>query len=111
MSDTPTETVNQSEEEVSFFDLANQFIEVANRQLEEAKDVGEVASAFRYAAARFTAYETAIRLGAYFGAQVQGLPNSEEAQAELCAKFVEQFQDMLAENLPEQIEAIFQTEQ
>ncbi|TWH77141.1 uncharacterized protein DUF3144 [Azomonas agilis] len=104
---------NPAEEEVSsFFDLANQFIEVANRQLEEEeKTLEEVASAFRYAVARFTAYETVTRLGAIFSAEIEGLPNPDQVKEELLAKFVEQFRSMLDENLSEQIQAMSESEE
>lgn len=112
MSDTPTEAVNPAETEV-FSNMANLFIELANRLLDpEEENLAEVASAFRHAAARFTAYETITRLGAYFNADIQGMPNPEEAQTQLVAKFVEQFQNMLDQNFAEYIEASAQaTEQ
>lgn len=99
--------------EVSLFELANQFIEVANRLLEEDKDLGEVANAFRYAAARFTAHETTLRLADYFAANAQlpGLPSPDQAKQELVAKFTETFKDMLDDNLSEHIDALSQTQQ
>lgn len=108
MSDTPVETP----EELSFFDVANLFIEVANRLLEdETRDLSEIASAFRYAAARFTAHETALRLQAYLNSNVPGFPGAEEAKTELVGKFAEQFQTMLDENLTEHFEAASQAQE
>lgn len=105
-------TTPAEEEASSFFDLANQFIEVANRQMEEEeKTLEEVASAFRYAVARFTAYETVTRLGAIFSAEIEGLPNPDQVKEELLSKFVEQFRTMLDENLSEHIQSIPEPEE
>ena len=110
MSELPTEKNNAEDE--AFSNMANLFIELANRLLDaEEENMPEVGTALRLAAARFTAYETTTRLGAYFSAQIEGMPAPEEAKTELTAKFVEQFRSMMDANLSEYIESTIEDEQ
>ncbi len=80
--------------DMAIFDMADEFIAVANRLLEEErKDLGKISAAIRYAAARFSAHEAACR------------------SADLAADkdkariwYTEQFEKMVTENLDQHLE-------
>jgi len=79
---------------MAIFDMADEFIAVANRLLEdEHKDLGKISTAIRYAAARFSAYEAARRSGDLSA-------DKDKARA----WFTEQFERMVTENLVQHIE-------
>ncbi|MBB3104879.1 DUF3144 domain-containing protein [Azomonas macrocytogenes] len=78
---------------MEIFDMADEFIAIANRLLEEEKDLGKISAAIRYAAARFSAYEAARRSG--------DLATDKEKAT---IWFTEQFEKMLVENLDQHIE-------
>jgi len=80
--------------ELELFDMADQFIAVANRLVQEnGQELGSVGAAFRYAAARFSAHEASIKSN--------GLAEDKE---NALAWFTEQYQDMLLKNLDQHIE-------
>lgn len=80
--------------EMEIFNMADEFIAVANRLLEEeGKDLGRISSAIRYAAARFSAHEASCRSGDLAA-------DKEKAQT----WYGDQFDRMLAENLDQHIE-------
>ncbi|MEE4464998.1 DUF3144 domain-containing protein [Azotobacter chroococcum] len=79
---------------MEIFDMADEFIAVANRLLEEEqKDLGQISAAIRYAAARFSAHEAACRSG--------DLSVDKEKAFNW---YTEQFSKMLNENLDQHIE-------
>ncbi len=79
--------------DMEIFDMADEFIAVANRLLEEEKDLGKVSAAIRFAAARFSAYEAARRSGDL---------TLDKEKARIW--FTEQFEKMLVENIEQHIE-------
>ncbi|MDV7213388.1 Protein of unknown function [Azotobacter beijerinckii] len=79
---------------MEIFDMADEFIAVANRLLEEEhKDLGQISAAIRYAAARFSAHEAACRSGDLS-------IDKEKAHS----WYSDQFNKMLEENLDQHIE-------
>lgn len=76
------------------FKMADEFIDVANRLVTtDSKDIEDVGAALRYAAARFSAHETAYK--------------SKDLAAErndALAWFTNQYSEMLEENLDQHIE-------
>ena len=76
----------------SLYQLADQFIALANELAQEEQDVGKVGTALRFAAARFNAFEAAIK------------------SADLAAEkdnalewFSSEFKEMLSDNLDDHI--------
>lgn len=76
----------------SLYQLADQFIALANELAQEEQDVGKVGTALRFAAARFNAFEAAIK------------------SADLAAEkdnalewFASEFKEMLSDNLDDHI--------
>lgn len=83
---------------MEIFDMADEFIAVANRLLEEEqKDLGHISAAIRYAAARFSAHEAACRSGDLSA-------DKEKAHS----WYSDQFNRMLEENLDQHIEMVKQ---
>jgi hypothetical protein len=80
----------------NLFKLADEFINLANDMVtEQNKDLQDVGSALRYAAARFTAHETA-----YNSKDLAG------ERDEAVAWFLKQYSEMLEENFDQHIEHI-----
>ncbi|PLX86102.1 MAG: DUF3144 domain-containing protein [Desulfuromonas sp.] len=80
--------------DVELFDMADQFIAVANRLVQEnGESLGLVSAAFRYAAARFSAHEASHKS-----------KNLVEDKEKALAWFTEQYKDMLSKNLDQHIE-------
>ena len=80
--------------DMAIFDMAEEFIAVANRLLEEEhKDLGKISAAIRYAAARFSAHEAACRSGDLAA-------DKDKARS----WYTEQFEKMVTENLDQHIE-------
>lgn len=90
--------MSETSMELEILDMADEFIAVANRLLEEnRKDLGYISTALRYAAARFSAHEAS-----YKSADLAA--DRDKAQT----WYVEQFNRMLGENLDQRIEAMQQ---
>lgn len=84
-----------TQEEMEIFDMADEFIAVANRLLEESPQrLGHISTALRYAAARFSAHEAS-----YKSADLV----ADKAKAQTW--YTEQFNRMLGENLDQHIES------
>jgi len=83
MTDTSNTTI---------YELADQFIALANQLSQQEADVGKVGTALRFAAARFNAFEAAIK-SADLGAE-------KESALEW---FSSEFKEMLSDNLDEHI--------
>lgn len=76
----------------SLYQLADQFIALANELTQEEQDVGKIGTALRFAAARFNAFEASIK------------------SADLAAEkdnalewFTSEYKDMLSDNLDDHI--------
>lgn len=79
--------------EMEIYNLADEFISVANRLLEEeGRDLGRISSAFRYAAARFSAHEASCRSG-----------DLAQDREKAHAWYADQFSRMVGENLDQHI--------
>ena len=75
-------------------EMADQFIEVANRFiLENKQEIGRVGAAIRYAAARFNAHEVSFKSA-----------NLERDKEDALSWFTEEFRHMLIANIDEHIE-------
>ncbi|WP_338726933.1 DUF3144 domain-containing protein [Shewanella baltica] len=83
MTDTSNTTI---------YELADQFIALANQLSQQESDVGKVGTALRFAAARFNAFEAAIK-SADLGAE-------KESALEW---FSSEFKEMLSDNLDDHI--------
>lgn len=81
-----------SETNTNLFELADKFISLANELSAAEGDVGKVGTALRFAAARFNAFEAAIK-----SADLQ----TEKANA--LKWFSDDYQDMLNDNLDDHI--------
>ncbi|MFC3606375.1 DUF3144 domain-containing protein [Stutzerimonas tarimensis] len=81
--------------EMEILDMADEFIAVANRLLEEqGKDLGHISAAIRFAAARFSAHEAACRSGDL-------ALDKEKAET----WYTDQFNQMVRENLEQHLNA------
>ncbi|WP_426416453.1 DUF3144 domain-containing protein [Aestuariirhabdus sp. LZHN29] len=85
----PSETEKQK-----IYQMADQFIDVANRLASEpGQDLALVGAAIRYAAARFNAHEASL--------QSEDL---EAEQMEVLSWFTDQYQKMLIDNIEQHVE-------
>ncbi len=91
MSDVPTLSELDEEEQDEFYDLADQFVDLAN-SLSESERVSRVSSAFLYACSRFNAYVM----------QVQGGMVA-EADEEAIRYLLDQYEAMLREHMSERL--------
>ncbi|WP_025821085.1 DUF3144 domain-containing protein [Shewanella marina] len=87
MSDNTTE-----QQEITIYQLADQFIALANQLVQDQQDVGKVGTALRFAAARFNAFEAAIKSADL---------NTEKQNA--IEWFVAEYKDMLSDNIDDHI--------
>ncbi|MFQ6370742.1 DUF3144 domain-containing protein [Shewanella sp. YIC-542] len=78
--------------EATIFQLADQFIALANELTQQHEDLGKVGTALRFAAARFNAFEAAIK-----SADLQ----TEKANA--LTWFTNEYREMLDDNLEDHI--------
>ncbi len=76
----------------TIFELADQFIALANQLSQQEEDVGKVGTALRFAAARFNAFEAAVK-SADLAAEKQEALNW----------FSAEYREMLEENLEDHI--------
>ncbi|MGL5358854.1 MAG: DUF3144 domain-containing protein [Shewanella sp.] len=76
----------------SIFELADQFIALANQLSQQEEDVGKVGTALRFAAARFNAFEASIK-SADLGAE-------KDSALEW---FSAEYREMLSDNLDDHI--------
>lgn len=85
-----------SERDPQFFDCADAFIRIANEQMENGFDAGQVSAAFMYGLARYSAWFSA-----------SGWQNSQdmaEAKTETLTFFVNEYRKMLELNLDDYID-------
>lgn len=83
-------TPSDSDDNRRFRQMADQFIDTANRQLDKA-DPSTVNSAFLYGASRFSAFVTTQKAGS--------LEQFDEMHEEAVSYYTEEFRNMLLENL------------
>ncbi|MCF1429170.1 MAG: DUF3144 domain-containing protein [Shewanella sp.] len=76
----------------SLYQLADQFIALANELVQEEQDLGKVGTALRFAAARFNAFEAAIKSA--------DLANEKDNALKW---FTAEYKDMLSDNLDDHI--------
>ncbi|MBB3101989.1 DUF3144 domain-containing protein [Azomonas macrocytogenes] len=90
--------MSDNQDNTIIFNMADEFIEIANRLVgNEKKDLGHVSTAFRYAAARFSVHEASCKFN--------DLPNEQE---KLQKWYTNQFDAMLQENFEDHIERLGQ---
>jgi hypothetical protein len=86
--------MSEDKDELTIFEMADQFIEVANKLVQADKqNLGRVGAAVRYAAARFNAHEASAKTDDLAGAKDDAVD-----------WYTEQFRLMLIENIDEHIE-------
>ena len=90
--------MSNEENTPSMYDLANQFIDLANQMTEKDRS-GIVGTAIRYAAARYNAFE----------ASHQGDELTEERE-QIIENFTEDFRKMVTINIDQYIEHIAKTD-
>ncbi|MEH6442752.1 MAG: DUF3144 domain-containing protein [Oceanospirillaceae bacterium] len=85
--------MSDKETALALFKMADEFINIANRLVEqEGKEIGEVGAALRYAAARFNAHEAAFKA-----------KDLAAERSDALAWFSSQYTEMLEENLDQHI--------
>lgn len=85
-----------SEKDQPFFDRADEFIRIANTQMEKGVEAGQISASFMYGLARYSAWFSA-----------SGWKNSQDmaaAKAETLAFFVAEYEKMLEMNLDDYIQ-------
>ncbi len=85
--------MSEQQKETTIFELADQFIALANELAGQEQDVGKVGTAMRFAAARFNAFEAALKAADL----------AAEKQAAL-DWFTNEYKDMLNDNLDDHID-------
>ena len=90
--------MSDNQDNTVIFDLADEFIELANRLMKEGgNELAHVSTALRYASARFSSHEAACTF-----------ENLATEQDRLRTWYTNQFNDMLDENFQEQIQRLGQ---
>ena len=84
--------MSEAKKETTIFELADQFIALANELAGKEQDVGKVGTAMRFAAARFNAFEAAIKS-----------TDLEAEKANALAWFTDEYKAMLDDNLEDHI--------
>ena len=88
--------MSDDQDNMVIFNLADEFIELANRLMKEGgNELAHVSTALRYASARFSSYEAACTF-----------ENLATEQDRLRAWYTNQFNDMLEENFYEQVQQL-----
>ncbi|NKF49628.1 DUF3144 domain-containing protein [Shewanella sp. WXL01] len=84
--------MSEEKQELTIYQIADQFIALANQLSQQENDIGKVGTGMRYAASRFNAFEAAIK--------------SSDLKAEkdnALEWFAKEYKDMLEENLNDHI--------
>jgi len=84
--------MSEAEKETTIFQLADQFIALANELSGKEQDVSKVGTALRFAASRFNAFEAALKSA--------DLAAEKDAALEW---FTKEYKDMLKDNLDDHI--------
>ncbi|MCL1074333.1 DUF3144 domain-containing protein [Shewanella dokdonensis] len=78
--------------ETTIFQLADQFIALANELAQQHEDLGKVGTALRFAAARFNAFEAAVKSG-----------DLQTEKSSALEWFTNEYREMLDDNLEDHI--------
>ena len=78
--------------ETTIFQLADQFIALANELTQQHQDLGKIGTALRFAAARFNAFEASVKAA--------DLKTEKDSALEW---FTNEYREMLADNLEDHI--------
>lgn len=84
--------MSEQQKETTIFELADQFIALANELSAQEQDVGKVGTALRFAAARFNAFEASIKSSDLAAEKDNALE-----------WFSKEYRDMLNDNLDDHI--------
>ncbi|GIU47556.1 DUF3144 domain-containing protein [Shewanella algidipiscicola] len=84
--------MSEQQKETTIFELADQFIALANELSGQEQDVGKVGTALRFAAARFNAFEASIKSSDLAAEKNNALE-----------WFSKEYRDMLNDNLDDHI--------
>ncbi|ARD21422.1 MULTISPECIES: DUF3144 domain-containing protein [Shewanella] len=84
--------MSEQKTETTMYQLADQFIALANQLGQTENDIGKVGTALRFAAARYNAFEAAIKSA-----------NLEAEKENALSWFTEEYKGMLNENLNDHI--------
>ncbi len=85
--------MSEQPKETTIFELADQFIALANELAGQEQDVGKVGTALRFAAARFNAFEAALKTA--------DLASEKQAALDW---FSNEYKEMLNDNLDDHID-------
>lgn len=85
-----------SEEKTPFFELADQFINLAN-ELAKTKGTADVGTALRYASARYNTFEASLNT-----------PNLAKDEAKMTDMLCDDFREMLKANMQDYIQRLAQ---
>ncbi|MCG9697653.1 DUF3144 domain-containing protein [Shewanella sp. Isolate11] len=85
--------MSEQQKETTIFELADQFIALANELTAQEQDVGKVGTALRFAAARFNAFEASLKAA--------DLAAEKQTALEW---FTNEYKDMLSDNLDDHID-------
>ncbi|QIR13737.1 DUF3144 domain-containing protein [Shewanella aestuarii] len=84
--------MSEPKSELTMYQLADQFIALANQLSQQENDIGKVGTALRYAASRYNAFEAAVKSSDLAAEKDNAL-----------AWFTNEFKEMLNENLEDHI--------
>ncbi len=87
--------MNQQEDQQDILEMSDMFIELANNLMSDKRELPRISAAFRYAAARFNAFEVTA-----------GATCINDDPSETVNWFTEQYKSMFAGNLQEHIDRI-----
>lgn len=85
--------MSEQAKEITIFQLADQFIALANELSSQEQDVGKVGTALRFAAARFNAFEASLKSADLVAEKENALE-----------WFSKEYRDMLNDNLDDHID-------
>ncbi|MCL1041798.1 MULTISPECIES: DUF3144 domain-containing protein [Shewanella] len=85
--------MSEQQKETTIFQLADKFIALANELSAQEQDVAKVGTALRFAAARFNAFEAALKSA-----------DLKAEKANALEWFTKEYQEMLSDNLDDHID-------
>jgi len=85
-----------SDTDDKFYDRADEYIDLANKQISEKSNAADVSASFLYSASRFNAWISA--------ANFKNGKEMAEVKDEMLEHFVKDYRDMLDENMTDYIE-------
>ena len=84
--------MSEEKTEITMYQIADQFIALANQLGQQENDIGKVGTALRFAAARYNAFEASVKSS-----------NLEAEKENALNWFTDEFKGMLNENLNDHI--------